>query len=52
LRAIRWGSIRKEEIHEVFAKDVGGRSGERVHAVHHHLVVDTDGDEMASRSTW
>jgi hypothetical protein len=47
LGAASRGSVREEEIHEVFGKDVGGRSSERVHVVHRHLVVDADGDDIA-----
>jgi hypothetical protein len=47
LRAASRGSVREEEIHEVFGRDVGGRSGERVHTVHRHLVVDADRDDVA-----
>jgi hypothetical protein len=47
LRAASRGSVREEEVHEVFGEDVGGRSGERVHVVHRHLVVDTDRDDIA-----
>jgi hypothetical protein len=41
------GSIREEEVREVLSKDVGSRSGERVRAVHRHLVVNADGDDVA-----
>jgi hypothetical protein len=47
LRAASRGSVREEEIHEVFGEDVGSRSSERVHVVHRHLVVDTDRDDIA-----
>jgi hypothetical protein len=47
LRAASWGSIREEEFHEVFGEDIGGGSGERVHAVHLHLVIDADWDDIA-----
>jgi hypothetical protein len=47
LRAASWGSIWEEELHENFSEDVGSRSGERVHAVHLHLLVDADGDDVA-----
>jgi hypothetical protein len=49
LRATSRGSVREEEIHEVFGEDVGGRSGERVHTVHRHLVVDAERDNIARR---
>jgi hypothetical protein len=38
LRAASRRSIREQEFHEVLREDVGGRSGERVHVVHLHLV--------------
>jgi hypothetical protein len=41
------GSVRKEEVREVLGEDVGSRSGERVRAVHRHLVVDADRDDVA-----
>jgi hypothetical protein len=47
LRAASRGSVREEEVHEVLGEDVGGRSGERVHAVHRHLIVDADGEDIA-----
>jgi hypothetical protein len=40
-------SVREQELHEVLGEDVGGGSGERVHAAHLHLVVDADGDDVA-----
>jgi hypothetical protein len=42
-------SVQEEEVREVLGEDVGSRSGERVRAVHHHLVVDTDRDDVARR---
>jgi hypothetical protein len=33
----------------ILNKDVGSRSGERVRAVHRHLVVDADKDDVARR---
>jgi hypothetical protein len=47
LGATSWRSIREQELHEVLGEDVGGGSGERVHAVHLHPVVDADGDDIA-----
>jgi hypothetical protein len=41
------GSVREEEIHEIFGEDVGGRSSERVRTVHRHLVIDTDRNDVA-----
>jgi hypothetical protein len=43
LRVAGRESIREQEIYEVLGEDVGSRGGERVHTVHRHLVVDTDG---------
>jgi hypothetical protein len=47
LRATSCGSPREQELHEVFGEDIGGGSNERVHVVHLHLVIDTDGDDVA-----
>jgi hypothetical protein len=47
LRATSRGSVWEEEIHEVFGEDFGGRSGECVHAVHRHLIVDADREDIA-----
>jgi hypothetical protein len=41
------GSVREEEVREVLGEDVGSRSGERVRAVDHHLVVDANRDDIA-----
>jgi hypothetical protein len=49
LRTANRGSIWEQKLHEVFREDVGGRSGERVHAVHLQFVVDADGDDIARR---
>jgi hypothetical protein len=46
-RTASQGSIWKHELHEVFREDVGSRSSECVHAVHLHLVVNTDRDDVA-----
>jgi hypothetical protein len=40
-------SVREEEVHEVLGEDVGGRSCKRVRAVHRHLVIDTDENDVA-----
>jgi hypothetical protein len=47
LGATCWGSVREEEVREVFGEDVGGRSSKRVRTVHRHLIVDTDGIDVA-----
>jgi hypothetical protein len=47
LGAVSQGNVREEEVHEVLGKDVSGRSSERVHTVHRHLVVDADGNDVA-----
>jgi hypothetical protein len=47
LRATSRGSVREEEVHEVLGEDVGGTSSERVLTVHHHLIVDTDRNDIA-----
>jgi hypothetical protein len=39
----------EEEVREVLSKDVSSRSGERVRAVHRHLIIDADGDDVARR---
>jgi hypothetical protein len=41
------GSVREEEVHEVLGEDVGGRSSKRVRTVHHHLIVDANGNDVA-----
>jgi hypothetical protein len=47
LRAASRRGVREEEVREVLGKDVGGRSCKSVRAVHRHLVVDTDGNDVA-----
>jgi hypothetical protein len=49
LRVAGRGSIREQEICEVLREDVGSRGGECVRTVHRHLVVNTDGDNVACR---
>jgi hypothetical protein len=43
------GSVREQEVREVLGEDVGSRSGERVRAVHCHLIVDADRDIVTRR---
>jgi hypothetical protein len=49
LGAASRGSVREEEVHEIFGEDVGGRCSERIRMVHHHLVVDADRNNVARR---
>jgi hypothetical protein len=43
------GSVQEQEVPEVLGEDVGRRSGKRVRAVHCHLVIDVDRDNVARR---
>jgi hypothetical protein len=47
LRATRRGSVGEEGICEVLDELVGGRSDESVRTVHHCLLIDTVGDDVA-----
>jgi hypothetical protein len=42
-------SVREEELLEGFGERPGGVSGERIHTLHRHLVLDTLGDDVALR---
>jgi hypothetical protein len=47
LRAARRGSVWEQEVGEVLGEHISGGGGKRVCTVHHHLVLDADGDDVA-----
>jgi hypothetical protein len=49
LGVARHGSVQEQEVREVLGEDVGSRSGKRDRAVHRHLVIDVDRDNVSRR---